>query len=150
MKCLLVGKNWRYWADLAKELRIDEWVVFTGFRRDVPDVLRLFDIYVLPSRDEGLGTSILEAMAVRLPVIVSNVGGIPEVVTRETGITVPARSPAKLAEAMKDLIEDQKKRVEMGRAASKRIQEDFSLRRFVTSTVDLYEYLMKKNHKKTD
>jgi glycosyltransferase involved in cell wall biosynthesis len=89
-------------------------------------------------------------MAVGLPVVVSDVGGIPEVVTRETGITVPARNPAKLAESMKGLIEDQKKRIEMGRAASKRIQEEFSLRHFVSSTVDLYEHLMEKNPQKAD
>ena len=142
LTCLLVGRNWQRWAELAKDLKIDDRVVFTGFKQDVPEVLTLFDIFVLPSRDEGLGTSILEAMAAGLPVVASNVGGIPEALTENTGITVPARSPAELAEAIKNLVEDRHKRIAMGEAASNRVREEFSLTRFVDRAVGLYKHLM--------
>ena len=141
IKCLLVGKRWQRWATLAEELGIREQVIFTGFRRDVAELLSLLDIYVLPSRDEALGTSIIEAMAMGLPVVVSNVGGIPEVVTQESGITVPPKNPNILAEALKTLLEDHPRRKALGKAAAQRARTEFSFETLVDRTVELYERL---------
>jgi len=141
-KCLLVGGRWQRWAALAQELGIEHRLVFAGFRQDVPDLLNLFDIFVLPSRKEGLGTSIIEAMASGLPVIASNVGGIPELVTQNTGILVPPRDPQSLAAAMKFLLQDHRKRIEMGQAAAEKIRAEFSIDRFINHTLELYDALM--------
>lgn len=142
ISCLLVGKNWQRWAALAEELGIRDRVILTGFRRDVVDILSLLDIYVLPSREEGLGTSIIEAMAMGLPVVVSNVGGIPEAVTHESGVIVPPHNPHGLAEALKTLLEDHQKRKALGKAATERAQTEFSVERLVDRTENLYKRLM--------
>jgi len=142
IRCLLVGKKWERWAALATELGIREQVTFTGFRRDVADLLSVLDIYVLPSRDEGLGTSILEAMAMGLPVVVSNVGGIPEAVTGQSGVIVPPRDPNRLAEALKTLLRDNQQRETLGTIASERVGAEFSVERLIDRTLNLYERLM--------
>jgi glycosyltransferase involved in cell wall biosynthesis len=144
IRCLLVGKKWQRWAALAEELGIRDQVIFTGFRRDVADLLSLLDIYVLPSRDEGLGTSIIEAMAMGLPVVASNVGGIPEAVTKESGVIVPPGNPDSLAEALKRLVEDNQRRKALGKAASERARTEFSVKRLIDRTVNLYERLLEE------
>ncbi|MDM7914585.1 MAG: glycosyltransferase family 4 protein, partial [Candidatus Eisenbacteria bacterium] len=103
---------------LEAELRRDSWerglqtqVLFAGFR---PDVCRFFpalDVFAHPSVEEGLGTSILDAMAARLPVVASRAGGIPEAVRHgETGWLVPAGAQTDLAGAIISLLEDPRRR----------------------------------------
>src|SRR5262249_8675710 len=75
-------------ADLA----LTKHVLLAGFRRDVLSILKGFDVFVLPSVTEGLGTSLLDAMACGRPIVASRVGGIPEVVRHgETGLLVPPK-----------------------------------------------------------
>lgn len=76
-------------------------VIFTGYRTDVPQILTAVDVLVLPSRSEGLGEVLLEAMASGKPVVATNVGGIPELVKNfENGIIVEPENPSELAEAI--------------------------------------------------
>lgn len=80
-------------------------VTLPGFRTDVPDALAALDVFVLPSVMEGLGTSILDALAAETPVVACDVGGIPEIISEgTTGRLVPARDPARLAAAIGDLL----------------------------------------------
>jgi glycosyltransferase involved in cell wall biosynthesis len=144
IRCLLVGKKWQRWSDVAAELGIEEDVIFTGFRRDVANLLSILDVYVLPSRDEALGTSILEAMAMGLPVVASNVGGIPEALRNEAGVIVSPKDPVGLAKAMKTLLEDHHRRTKLGENARERAKVDFSLETMVDRTADLYEQLMRE------
>jgi len=82
----------------AHELRVEDVVYFLGFREDVPRILASLDLFVLSSRMEGLGSSIMDAMASRLPVVATQAGGIPEVVIhRETGLLVPPQNPQAMA-----------------------------------------------------
>ena len=75
---------------LTERLGVGDHFSFTGFRNDVARLLSGADLLVMPSRNEGLGMSILEAMALSLPVVASRVGGIPEVVTDGvTGFSFP-------------------------------------------------------------
>ena len=84
---------------MAKDLGLD--VRFLGPRKDVPLVLSALDVFVLPSLSEGMGLSIMEAMAAGLPVVATEVGGVPElVVDGRTGILVPPKDPDALAEAI--------------------------------------------------
>ncbi len=90
-------------------------------RAEVPAVFGACDIYLHPSRSEGLGISIIEAMAAGLPVIASRVGGIPEaVVDGETGILVPSEDPQALADAIQWMVEHPEDRAEMGRRGRER------------------------------
>ncbi len=120
---------------LEAELRRDCWerslqtrVTFAGFRTDVARFLHTFDIFAHPSVEEGLGTSILDAMAARLPVVASQAGGIPEVVVHgETGWLVPPASPTELAGALITLLEDPRRRAQFGEAGRARVQSVFSI-----------------------
>ena len=100
---------------------------FLGFRSDVPDLLAAADFFVLPSQSEGLPLSMLEAMAMCLPVIATPVGGIPEVLTdgRE-GLLVPVDDPVALSGAMARLADDRVLRERFGRAAQARVRTSFT------------------------
>jgi glycosyltransferase involved in cell wall biosynthesis len=120
---------------LEAELRRDCWeralqtrVTFAGFRNDVARFLHALDIFAHPSVEEGLGTSILDAMAARLPVVASQAGGIPEVVVHgETGWLVPPASPTELAGALITLLEDRRRRAQFGEAGRARVESTFSI-----------------------
>ena len=89
-----MGKHWEQWASLAEQLGVRGRVLFPGFRRDVREMLAQLDVYLLPSRPEAGGTSELEAMAMERAVVASDVGGIAESATPETGVSIPARGLA--------------------------------------------------------
>jgi glycosyltransferase involved in cell wall biosynthesis len=119
-------------------LVLGDTVRFLGFREDVPDLLRAADLFCLSSYLEGLGTSILDAMAAGLPVVATRVGGIPEAVADgETGLLVPPRDPAALAEALGRLAGDPDLRRRMGEGAARRVQ-DFSADRTEERTRAVY------------
>jgi glycosyltransferase involved in cell wall biosynthesis len=104
---------------LTAELRIDSIVRFLGevAHEDVPSVLQSLDIFVMPSTWEGFGVSALEASAMELPVIASDVHGIPDVVARdETGILTPPGDVAAIADALARLMSDAELRRAMGTA----------------------------------
>ena len=99
------------------ELGLKQQVTFLGERNDVPALLAQARFFVLPSLTEGISLTLLEAMAVGLPVIATRVGGNPEVVVKdETGMLVPSGNPAALAGAMRDLYCGSDRCREMGRA----------------------------------
>jgi glycosyltransferase involved in cell wall biosynthesis len=127
----------------ARALGIAERVVFAGFRDDVDRLLPAFDIFCLSSHMEGLGTSLLDAMAFGRPVVGTAAGGIPEAV--EDGVTgriVPTRNPRALAGALLEVLADPARAAEMGRAGRRRFEERFSAERMVTQTLAVYEELV--------
>ncbi|WP_406280286.1 glycosyltransferase [Embleya sp. NBC_00896] len=99
-------------------------VVFAGSRGDVPALLSAFDVFALSSRQEGLPVSLMEAMTVGLPSVVTAVGGMPEIVTDGIeGTVVPAGDPAAFAAALLDFATDPAQRRACGDAARKRSDE---------------------------
>ncbi len=129
---------------LSQELGVEEKVLFTGYREDVPQILGSLDIFVLGSTDlEGFSRVILEAMASSKPVIATELGGNPEAVEDGiTGMLVPPGDSERLAEAILDLAQDEKKRKRMGTAARERVEKLFSIERNVALTEKLYEELL--------
>lgn len=116
----------------------DDRLRFLGFCRNVPDLLAAADYMVLASRDEGLPLAVLEAMAAGLPVVVTAVGGLLELVEPDVhGLVVPADDPAALAAAIERLAGDPALRRRLGAAACDRVRAHFSL----ASTADAYERL---------
>ncbi|MFC1678607.1 glycosyltransferase [Elusimicrobiota bacterium] len=92
---------------LSSELKMDKHIVFMGLRNDVPRLMKAMDVFVQPALDEPFGITIVEAMFSGLPVIATNVGGIPEIVENgETGILVPPADSVGLADAVIALIAD--------------------------------------------
>ncbi|MEA3420122.1 MAG: glycosyltransferase, partial [Acidobacteriota bacterium] len=91
----------------VKEINVEDMVFFLGFRKDVPQILASLDLFVLSSHMEGMGSILMDAMACRLPVVATKVGGIPEVVIQgETGLLVPPRRPSALAKSILKLYSD--------------------------------------------
>ncbi len=129
-------------ADLRRESwerGIQERVLFAGFRLDVPRFLHAADVFAHPSVEEGLGTSILDAMAARLPVAASRTGGITEIVRHGmTGWLVPPASPTELAGAIVSLLEDPRRRAAFGEAGRLLVEEEFSVRSLGDRVVQIY------------
>jgi len=129
--------------NLAQDLGISSNVIFMGYRNDIPRILSVMDIFVLPSLYEGLPNALLEAMAASRPVVATQVGGIPEVVADgETGILVPPRDPGALAGAICVLLEDRERAREMGIAGRKQVERLFGIETMVAKTEVLYEELI--------
>ena len=122
-----------------KQLNLEKHVILAGFRSDVLSLHKGFDVFVMSSVSEGLGTSALDAMACGRPVVAAEVGGLPEVVDhRETGLLVPTRNPALLAGALIELLQDPTLREHFGSAALERAHQRFSADRMVEETVEVY------------
>jgi len=123
-----------------EEKGLNDYFVLLGFRRDVPELLRLFDIFTLPSLYEGLPNVVLEAMASGLPVVATPVDGTKEaVVDQETGLFVPVKDPEILANTLFDLINNPEKRKSFGEAGRRRVEEKFSLRHQMRRFEELYK-----------
>ncbi len=124
----------------ARDLRIAHRVVFTGRRDDVPAVTAALDVAVLPSYREAQGLSILEAMALSRPVVASNVGGIPEMITDGvTGLLVPPHDADALAAAIVRLLRDHPYADTLGRAGHDMVHDRFCIQLMVKAIEDIYE-----------
>ncbi len=122
-----------------RSLRLDGRVILTGFRSDVPSVLKALDLFVMSSVTEGLGTSVLDAMAAGLAVVGTRAGGIPEsVVDGETGLLAPPGDAPALARAIADLLQNTDKRRAFGAAGRRRARAAFSAERMVDETAAVY------------
>jgi glycosyltransferase involved in cell wall biosynthesis len=129
----------------AASLGIAERVCFTGFRRDVLALMQQFEVFVFSSYLEGLGTALLDAMALRKPVVATCAGGIPEAVQDGvTGILVPPRQPQALAQAVHQLLRHPEQRQRFGEAGRKRVEQCFTAQRMAAQTLQLYRRLL--NH----
>jgi glycosyltransferase involved in cell wall biosynthesis len=124
---------------LAAELELGDRVLFAGIRRDVPRLLAASDCFVMCSLWEGLGLVFLEAMAAGLPVVATRVSATPEVVDADvTGLLVPPRDEAALADAMERLARDAGMRRTLGERGRARVGKIFGLERMVDETLDVY------------
>ncbi|MGQ9921885.1 MAG: glycosyltransferase, partial [Desulfobacca sp.] len=143
--CLVIGSGRRQgeMAALVRDMGLDAAVTFVGQRQDVPDLLGAADIFVLPSYSEGVSRSLLEAMALGLPVVVSEAGGSPEVVQHEVnGLLVPVKDPKTLAQAIGRLLDHPPLAARLGQAAAQRVAAVFSLERLAGELNALYDDLV--------
>ena len=110
-----------------------------GFRSDIPSLLRSMDIFVYPSLLEGLGTSLLDAMAAEVPVVATTTGGIPEVVSNGVnGILVPPRNPQALAKAVVTILQNNELAKKLGQAGRETVEKRFTVDRMVEGTLEVY------------
>jgi L-malate glycosyltransferase len=123
----------------ARRLRVDGQVHFTGYRDDADSLLAAADVVVLSSREEGLGSVLLDSLVFGRPVAATMAGGIPEIVADgETGLLVPIENPQALGQAIARLLGDPDLRQRMGASARARAG-DFSVARMTERTVSIYE-----------
>ena len=124
---------------LAKELGIAHKVFILGFVEDSRQYLKAFDIFVLPSRKEGLPYGLLEAGLASLPVIASRVGGIPEIIEDgQTGFLSERGNVAELASKLRELLENPAERERLGAALREKVRNKFSLEQMVEQTLKIY------------
>jgi glycosyltransferase involved in cell wall biosynthesis len=127
----------------ADELGIRDRVLFTGYRQDVPLLMKAFDIFVLPSVSEPFGMVVAEAMAMGKPVVASDVGGVSEmVVDGRNGLLVAPGDSTALAEAMRQLLNDEELVNELGSNGRRTVEEQFDLDTMVRRTENVYSTLL--------
>ncbi len=121
-------------------LGLDKRVHFLGLRQDIPRILALLDVFVLPSLSEGLSMAILEAMIAGKPVVATQVGGNPELVVEgETGFLVPPRDSHALASRVATLLTNKQQAVQFAEQGRRRAEGQFSLASMVEAYQMLYE-----------
>jgi glycosyltransferase involved in cell wall biosynthesis len=122
---------------------LDRHVIFSGWRLDVPRILRGMDLFALPSLNEGLPRAILEAMTLSLPVVATSVGGNEELVVHgKTGFLVPAQDPAALAASITEILQNPELARSMGQLGRKRIEAQFSLKASVRGVEHVMDDLL--------
>lgn len=130
-------------VDLAADLGIRDRVLFAGFQPDVRPYLKAMDVFVFPSLVEGLGTSLLEAMSMELPVVVSKTGGMLDVVIHnENGVFVQPGSGKDIADAVCGLLDDRQHARELGMQARTTVGDRFSVPVVAKRTQDLFSTLL--------
>jgi glycosyltransferase involved in cell wall biosynthesis len=123
-----------------KDHHLEKHVLLAGFRPDVLSLHKAFDVFAMSSVTEGLGSSLLDAMACGKPVVATAAGGIPEIVVDdETGVLVPPRDHEAMATAIVRLLKDDGLRRRMGAAGLARVRKRFSAERMVQETVRVYK-----------
>jgi glycosyltransferase involved in cell wall biosynthesis len=131
--------------NLVASLCLKDYTIFTGFRKDIPELTAIFDVAVLPSFFEGLGRSLLEAMVLGKPVVATDVGGIPEVVKHnKNGFLVSPGDSVALAEAIIKLLKDKELCQKMGEEGRRQINERFSAKKMVDDIEGVYQEMLKE------
>lgn len=129
---------------LVNKLGISEHTWITGDRSDIPDILRLFDVFVLPSLGEGISNTILEAMATGLPIVATNVGGTPELVDHDiNGYLVQSGDSDRMGSYICRLVQSEEQRKTMGQASLERVRHRFDWNRTVESYLAVYDELLR-------
>jgi glycosyltransferase involved in cell wall biosynthesis len=147
VKFVIVGEGAlkRKLKTLAKKVKIENSVIFVGFREDIPEILDDFDIFVLSSVREGIPLVLLEALAKAKPVVSFEVGGIPEVITNgETGILVQARNYKSLAENVVSLLNKPQLAKKIAKKGQERVKKDFNLEAMTDKYQEIYQQIINR------
>jgi glycosyltransferase involved in cell wall biosynthesis len=137
------GRQKEFLLDESKRLGIDYAVKFIGPRKDIPLVLSVLDVYVLPSEREGLPMSLLEAMAAKCAIVASNVGGIPAAIEHgSNGLLTPPKSPEDIAGAITILLENTELRHTMGQKAREKFELLYTAKAMTRTYERLYEQFL--------
>ena len=119
-------------------------VTLTGFVSNVPELLPDFDIYLTTAKEEGLGTSVLDAFASRVPVVATRAGGIPEmVIHRETGLLAGVGDAATLATYLREIANDSSLKDKLVEAAYQHLLDHFTKEKMAQGTVEVYQSLLR-------
>ena len=133
----------------VKKLNIESYCHFLGNRSDVGKILQTFDIFILSSLWEGLPLSLLEAQYFGIASIVTNVGGIPEVVKNEyNGLLVPPKDPVKLSQTILRVLNDYNLRKELGKNGKKVVMQRFTIDKMKNCYLNLIYSIFTQNIKK--
>ncbi len=145
LRLLIVGDGPMYQTlyDKITELGLSEYIWMPGDREDIPELLRLMDIFVLPSLGEGISNTLLEAMATGLPLVATRVGGNPELIEEGVnGCLVPVADPQALVHSLKALLEEPQNLALYGERSLNKVQKNFDWNRTVEEYLGVYDQLL--------
>ena len=129
----------------AAKLGLKDSIVLAGWRNDIAACLSAFDIFVMPSKLEGLCTSLLDAQAAGLPCVATRAGGIPDIIEdKENGTLVPPQDAAALATAVIALWKDEARRLRFAAAGPRRVHDHFTVERMVQGTLEVYREIPRR------
>ncbi|HQP10114.1 MAG TPA: glycosyltransferase family 4 protein [Candidatus Omnitrophota bacterium] len=151
VKLLLVGEGRMepLLRERVEQLHLEDHVRFLAIVHKTQEMLPLFDVFVVPSRQEGLGLSIMEAQAMGVPVVASRVGGIPSLIEHgKTGILVDPKNSVQLADAIIELLKNRERGKAMGLAGREFIRKTHSAEKMIDEAVQFYEISIAKNSEK--
>lgn len=144
-----LGGGGNHLAELKKmvvDYRLEEVVLFAGYHKNIPEVMKSFDIFVMPSRQEAFGLVAIEAMAMERPIVVSRGGSAAEIVglSEEYGLTVRPGDPYDLQMKLRYLMDRPKERALLGARARQHVSRNYDRKKRVLKTLQLYERVLKK------
>lgn len=114
-------------------------IIYAGFRKDIPAIMQAIDLLILPSKVEGFGYALIEAMAAAKPVVATHVSSIPEIVQHgETGFLVPVHQPEKLAGAVVTILQNENLAVLLGQNGRERVLEYFTIERMISQIESIF------------
>ena len=123
--------------------QLEDDIILTGFRKDIPDILPEIDIFLMTSKEEGLGTTVLDAFANRVPVVATAGGGIPEMVRHEeTGLLYPIKDANGLAQGLDRILNDPSLRETLTNGAYDRLLGNFTKEQMARKTYDIYQEVL--------
>lgn len=131
------------WGSALHASDAGEYATWLGRRDDVAELLAAADIFIQPSRSEGLPVAMMEASSAAKPMIATNVGGMPEVIEDQiNGLLVPPENPIALAMAIKELARDADKANCFGQAAQQRFEKEYSIATMIQKTLEIYQSVL--------
>lgn len=144
VKMLIVGEGplLGFLKQETEQYGLNKNVIFTGFRTDIPELLSIMDLFVLPSIKEGLPMVLLEAMAAQKPVIATSVGAIPNIIQGENGILVAPGDVQGLEDALSSLLADDGKRRRYAEGGYETVRTKYSSDRMSARYLALYKEVM--------
>ncbi len=147
IKLLIVGdgKLKDQLKDRAKDMGLEDKVIFAGKQTDMPSVYKCMDIFVLPSLTEGMPVALLEAMSMGLPNIATKVGAVPYVLDNDEGRLVPPGDVKELSKSMLDMVKDASLRSCLGKRARAKVAERFSLNYSSEEYLGIYKRVSEAN-----
>lgn len=127
----------------AEELGLNDRLVLTGFRDDVPQLIKMFDLFALSSSEEGICSTLFEVMACETPIVASNPAGVAEaVLDGETGILVPIKDSAALARGILKMLNAPDRAREYADKALERVRKNFTVDRLTEKTLEVYDRVL--------
>ncbi|HHW41964.1 MAG TPA: glycosyltransferase family 4 protein [Syntrophomonadaceae bacterium] len=145
VNCVIIGDGPERSAleELVRRMKLTERIKFLGFQKDIPQLIRLFDVVAVPSIQEGLSIFCLEALASARPVVASAVGGIPEIIKDgRTGILVPPADPEALAHGVLTLLRDRELAQKLATQGRQLVSSEFSEYQMLRKTEEIYEKVL--------
>ena len=128
---------------LAASLGLKQKLIFTGFRRDVGSFYQIANLFVMSSVQEGLGTAVIDALALGKPVVATHAGGIPEIIRDgENGRLVTSADPAALARGIIELLANPERAKQMGRRGQEMVRQKFSVDAIVDKNIEVYQQIL--------